>query len=675
MKKLVVLSLLCFSVSLMGQIKKPVKWEWKLNRLNATEAEIVFTAHIDRGWHIYSTEVEGIGPIPTGVEVEKSKDFELEGDLVPVTKPHVVFDSAFGLELGLHSGKAVFRQKIKIHTLSSFAIKGAITAQACNNISCIAPEETDFVIQADAFSPVPATDSSTALGEAQQEQDSSTISVKTENTQPATTIAGSRDNAWMDFWTAFGWGLLALLMPCVFPLIPMTVSFFLKGSENKTRARLIAFVFSASIVVIFFVLGILFSLFFGAGFANALSTHWTLNLFLFVIFLLFAASFFGMFEITLPASWINFFDKQADRGGIAGAFFMAFTTVLVSFSCTVPIIGTVLFSSMHGEFGSAMVKMLGFSLAIALPFGFFAFFPSLLHSLPRSGSWMNTLRVILGFLELALGLKFLSIVDLTYHWHFLNRDVFIAIWIVIFTLMGLYFLGKIRFVHDEPRDHVSVPRLLAAIVTFSFVVYLIPGLFGSPLPALSGYLPPLTTQTFTSFISPQGQVSQPSATSSPVLCDPPKYAGILHIPFDLPGYFDYDQALACARQQRKPLFIDFTGHGCANCRKMEENVWSHPEVMSRLRNNFIIVSLYVDDKTPLPENEWYTSPLDGKVKNTIGKKWTDFVISRYHVNAQPYYVILGPDEKMLVEPMGLDLNPQHFVAFLDTALARYKRKY
>jgi thiol:disulfide interchange protein len=656
-----------------AQIKNPVSWQWEMKQISSTEAELIFTATIENKWHIYATEIDGIGPIPTSVEFDKSKDFALSGKITEITKPHVKYDSSFGINLGSHSKKAVFGQKIKIKSEKDFDIKGYVTSQACNDVTCIAPQDVDFVFHVSGSTQTsnPIVGPDTVIAADTQ----ATIAVDTMKTiVPLSneTAVAEKDSIWKTFWIAFGWGLLALLMPCVFPLIPMTVSFFLKSSEQKAKARFNAIVFSTSIVVIFFILGVLFSLLFGAGFANALSTHWSLNIFLFVIFMVFAASFFGMFEIVLPSSWVNFTDKHAEKGGFIGPFFMAFTTVLVSFSCTVPIIGAVLFSSMHGEFGSAIIKMLGFSLAIALPFGFFAFFPNMLHSLPKSGSWMNTLKVVLGFLELALGLKFLSIVDLTYHWHILNREVFIAIWIVVFTLMGFYLLGKIKFAHDSDSKKIGVPRLLTAIITFSFVVYLIPGMIGAPLKLLSGYLPPLTRQSFvlgkTFYNSSQKELPT-------VLCDKPKYSDILEIPLGLEGYFDYNQAIECARKQNKPLFVDFTGHGCANCRKMEEKVWSDPAVLEKLRNNFIIVSLYVDDKTTLPEAEWYKSTVDGKVKNTIGKKWTDFIISKYNVNAQPYYIILGPDENLLIQPKGLDLNVDNFINFLDQAVSQYNVKF
>ena len=657
-------------ISLSAQVQDPVSWKWELKQQNSSDAELIFTATIGKDWHIYATEINGVGPIPTTFEFTETKAFELLGKIQEVTKPHMVYDSSFGITLGVHEKKAVFSQKIRIRSVKDFEVKGSFEYMTCNNINCLAPKDIDFTFKVKGSSePVNPVAVKDTVDTSKAVVSADTAIVVPEAPSKESVVA-EKDSMWTVFWIAFGWGLIALIMPCVFPLIPMTVSFFLRSSENKAKARFNAISFSLSIIIIFQIVALPLTLIFGGGFANDLSTHWALNIPLFLIFMVFAASFFGMFEIVLPSSWINYTDKQADKGGIAGPFFMALTTVLVSFSCTLPIVGNALTGSAQGNFTMAFIKILGFSMAVAVPFGFFAFFPRLLHSMPRSGSWMNTLKVTLGFLELGLGLKFLSVVDLTYHWHILNREVFIAIWIVIFALLGFYLLGKIKLSHDDDEKKIGVPRLILAIVTFSFVVYLLPGMLGAPLKMLSGYLPPLTTQNFdlSKMMYNSSQKEQPT-----MLCGKPKYAEFLKIPLGLEGYFDYDQALQCARDKKKPLFIDFTGHGCANCRKMEENVWSDPQVYERLQKNFIIVSLYVDDKTTLPESEWFVSKNDGKLKKTIGKKWTDFIISKYKVNAQPWYVIIGPDENELVKPMGLDLNVDHFIEFLDQAVNRYKK--
>jgi thiol:disulfide interchange protein DsbD len=398
--------------------------------------------------------------------------------------------------------------------------------------------------------------------------------------------------------------------------------------------------------------------------------------------MLFAFSFFGMFEIVLPSWLVNKSDKQVDKGGFMGSFFMALTLVLVSFSCTGPIVGAILVESAGGQILKPIVGMFGFSLAFALPFTLFALFPGWLNNLPKSGGWLNSVKVVLGFLELALGLKFLSVADQTYHWGILDREVYLALWIVIFTLLGFYLLGKLKFAHDSDVKHVSVPRLLLAIVSFSFVVYLAPGMFGAPLKAISGYLPPQATHDFDlhQIIRDEIKLGTPHQTASGLtanneeICDKPKFSEFLHLPHGLEGYFDYEQGMACARKQNKPVFIDFTGHGCVNCREMEANVWSDPRVLDRLRNNFVIIALYVDDKSTLPESEWITSTYDGKVKKTLGKKYADFQISRYGVNAQPYYVLLDGKEQKLVEPRAYDLNADRFVEFLDQALAEFNKR-
>jgi thiol:disulfide interchange protein DsbD len=392
----------------------------------------------------------------------------------------------------------------------------------------------------------------------------------------------------------------------------------------------------------------------------------------------FAASFLGMFEITLPGWMITKTDKQADRGGLTGAFFMAFTLVLVSFSCTGPLVGAILVESAGGAFLKPIVGMLGFSIAFALPFTLFAFFPSWLSNLPKSGGWLNSVKVVLGLIELALGLKFLSIADQTYHWGILDREIYLAIWIVIFAILGFYLLGKIKFANDSDVKHVSVPRLAMAIITFSFVVYLIPGMFGAPLKALSGYLPPQTTHDFdiNKIVRDNLRVAEygGDAADKKRLCDSPKFHEFLHLPHGLDGYFDYEQGMACAKKLNKPVFIDFTGHGCVNCREMEANVWADPRVLKRLRNDYVIIALYVDDKTKLPEQEWVRSEYDHKMKKTIGKKYADFQISRFGVNAQPYYVLLDHDGKMLTSPRAYDLNVDAFIEFLDDGLKSFEKQ-
>ena len=458
-------------------------------------------------------------------------------------------------------------------------------------------------------------------------------------------------------------------------MIPMTVTFFTGGNSSNAAAIREAIIYGLSIIAIYTVVGTLVSVIFGPAFANWLSTHWLPNLFFFAIFIFFALSFLGLFEITLPSSLVNKVDQQADKGGYYGIFFMAFTLVLVSFSCTGPIVGSVLVESAGGQFVKPIVGMLGFSLAFAIPFALFAAFPQWLNNLPKSGGWLNSVKVVLGFLELALALKLLSVADQVYHWSLLAREDYLTLWIVIFALLGFYLLGKLRLPHDSKLETIPVPRLILAIATFSFVVYLIPGLFGAPLKALAGYLPPMHTHDFNMpLLIAQQQSASGGATlvsNEEVLCDEPKYSDLLHFPHGIQGYFDYDQALACAQAQNKPLFIDFTGHGCVNCREMEARVWSDPAVLQRLKEDFVVVALYVDEKTELPESAWYTSDYDSKVKKTIGKQNADLQIRRFNNNAQPYYVLLNSQGELLAEPKAYDLSVTNFVDFLELGKKRF----
>lgn len=471
------------------------------------------------------------------------------------------------------------------------------------------------------------------------------------------------------FIGAFLAGLVALLTPCVFPMIPMTVTFFMKGAENTTKSKGIrkALLFGFSIIGIYTIIGTIVAVLFGAAFANWLATHWVPNILFFLIFMVFAASFLGLFEIRLPSSMVNKADAQADKGGLTGIFFMALTLVLVSFSCTGPIVGSILISAAQGGVIEPMLGMFAFSFAIALPFTLFAIFPNWLSKLPQSGGWLNSVKVVLGFVEIALGLKFLSVADQTYHWGLLDREVYIALWIVIFTLMGFYLIGKIKFSHDSDMPFVKVPRLFMGIAVFSFVVYLTPGLIGHPLKALSGYLPPMSTHDFDLMGAING--TDEYQCEGDVL-----YSDFLHLPHGIAGYFDLDQAKACAKAQDKPVFIDFTGHGCVNCREMEAKVWSDPEVLKLLKEEFVVVALYCDDKTVLPEDKWYESKVDGKMKKTIGDQNLDYQICNFDNNAQPLYVTLDQNGNLLASPVAYDTEVENFKNFLKLAISNYKMK-
>ena len=472
---------------------------------------------------------------------------------------------------------------------------------------------------------------------------------------------------WALILEAILWGFAMLLTPCVFPMVPMTVSFFLKGSENARQGRLKAFLYGLFIVLLYtipisLIIGITWVVG-GSGVTadifNWLSTHWLPNILFFLVFMAFAASFFGAFEITLPSKWTNSADRNSDRKGLGGIFFLALTLVLVSFSCTGPIVGTVLIKSTQGEFWTPMVTMLAFSIAFALPFTILALFPSLLKKLPKSGGWLNSVKVVLGFIEVALGLKFLSTADQTYHWHLLDREVYLAIWIVVFALLGLYLLGKIRFRHDEPVEYLSVKRLTLAIAVFAFVIYLIPGMWGAPLKAISGYLPPMETQDFVLQRYAGPEIPEPVRNEGG--------EGTIRIAHDLPAYDNLEDGLAAARESGKPVFLDFTGYGCVNCREMEARVWSDPEVLRRLREDFVIVALHVDDKARLPESKWITND-HGKVLKDVGRVNSYIALKEFGVNAQPNYFLLNGDGSRIAGPRPYNLDIQGFISFLDSAL-------
>jgi thiol:disulfide interchange protein len=468
---------------------------------------------------------------------------------------------------------------------------------------------------------------------------------------------------------AFVSGLISLLTPCVFPMIPLTVTFFTNDSISRGQAIRKAIIYGVSIIFIFTVLGLLL----GGSLGNLISTHWLPNIIFFALFLFFGLSFLGLFEITLPASFVNKVDRQADKGGYYGVFFMAFTLVVVSFSCTAPIVGALLVEAADGKLMKPILGMLSYSLAFAIPFALFAMFPSWLNALPKSGGWLNVIKVFLGFLELGLAFKFLSVADQVYHWNILDREIYIAIWIVISILLGVYFLGKIRLPHDSETHITTVPRLILSIICFVFAVYLLPGMFGAPLKAFSGYLPPMSTHDFDIPGIVREYSSASCGTTNKTICEEPKYGKGLKLPHGLKGYFYYKQAINCARERKLPVLIDFTGHGCVNCREMEANVWADPDVLKVLNNDYIIVALYVDDKTELPKSEWYESSYDHKVKKNLGAINSDIQASKFNTNAQPYYIILDPfTELPLAQPQGYDLSVPNFLDFLEEGKTNFK---
>ncbi len=661
------------STTSVAQILQPSTWTYHATQATTAPGDtvdLVFEVTIDTDWYLYSSDFDPeLGPMVTEFTFVPSDRYELIGGVQPVGAKRK-YDDLWEGEYTYFIGEAEFRQTIRVLD-EPVTIQGSYAYQVCTDVDgqCI-PGEGEFAF---TFADNEAASGSTAAQTPPADGEIVPPAISSDFNQRDSTTPYALPTF---FLIAFVAGLAALATPCVFPMIPMTVTFFSSSSAGRGEAVRKAVVYGLSIVVLYVVLGVLVSVLFGPAFANWLSTHWLPNLFFFAVFVLFGLSFLGLFEITLPSSLVNTVDQQSDRGGYSGVFFMAFTLVLVSFSCTGPIVGSVLVESAGGQFTKPIVGMLGFSLAFAVPFALFAAFPQWLSSLPKSGGWLNAVKVVLGFLELALALKFLSVADQVYHWGLLDREVYLALWVVIFAMLGFYLIGKIRLPHDSPTETVSVPRLLLALVTFAFVVYLVPGLFGAPLKALAGYLPPMHTHDFNVPRLLADQVSQSGTVAltaeQDTLCEPPKYADRLHLPHGLDGYFDYEQALACARAQNKPLFVDFTGHGCVNCREMEANVWSHPEVLQRLRNDYVVVALYVDEKETLPEADWYTSTYDNKVKKSIGQQNADFQITRFRNNAQPYYVLLNHDGELLQQPQAYDLSVPRFVDFLDAGKENFR---
>lgn len=653
---------LLLALCVLAQPTATVQWSDSTAAVGDGVYEITFTGRILDGWHTYDLHS---GFSSTVIAFEPSEGVELVGDPFEKVAAERRFDEIFGEEIGEYEGEIVLGQRVRLAAAEG-VLRGNINWRSCQGDNCNMPEDWPFEIL------LPA-------GSAGQDTAGDAL-----HQSPLGDAADPAGEGLLGLiLVAIGWGLLALLTPCVFPMIPMTVSFFLKGSESASAGRFKASMYGLFIVLLYTVpiaaIILLTRLLGGdavtADIFNWLATHWLPNILFFLVFMVFAASFFGAFEITMPSWMVNKTDSKADSKGLAGIFFMALTLVLVSFSCTGPIVGSVLIKSTAGEFWSPIVTMLAFSVAFALPFTLFAFFPSMLKKLPKSGGWLNSVKVVLGFIEVALGMKFLSVADQTYHWGLLDREIYLAVWIVTFSLLGLYLLGKIKFVHDSDMPYLGVGRLALAIVTFSFVVYLVPGMWGAPLKGLSGYLPPLHTQDFV--IGQDGSGPAPAGGEARMLLtvdgQKPKHSDFLHLPHNLEGFFDLKEAEAYAAKVGKPLFIDFTGHGCVNCREMEARVWSDPQVLDILRNDYVIVALYSDDKKVLPESEWVTTDA-GKVLKSLGKINSYYALKTFGVNAQPYYVLQGRGGKELVPPRGYDLDVQGFVDFLRSGVEAYDRQ-
>jgi thiol:disulfide interchange protein DsbD len=652
-------SLILYSLSTTAQIYDPVTWDFSWEKKGEKQFELIFTATIEKNSHIYSMDIPSGGPIPTSFRFDTLPAYRLSGKTFEFTKPVEAMDDAFGFKIKSFSNTAEFRQTI-IAIDPSFTVSGAVNYMACNNSTCSPPKDVEFSIR---------------IGEKSVNQ-----VIKSNNPGVNTPPVTSDKGLLKFFLISLLAGFAGVLTPCVFPMIPMTVAFFSQGSEERSKAVFKALIFGVSIVLIYSSLGLIVSLTSaGAGFANTLSTHWIPNLIFFLLFLTFAVSFFGAFEILLPNSWVTGADSRVDRGGVIAAFFMGLTTVIVSFSCTGPIIGALLVEAAGGDVLRPTVGMIGFGVAFALPFTVFALFPSILSRIPKSGGWLNSIKVVLGFIMLAFSMKFLMTIDSVYSLGLLSRTLFIAIWIVLFFILGLYLLGKIKFAHDSDLPFIGTFRLFLIIIVFTFVVYLIPGLFGAPLNSLSSFLPSQKSTDFnlsrliTDNRSISGNIISNAETN--ILCSEPKYSSIFEMPPGLNGYFDYKQGLACAKEQKKPVLIDFKGHACANCKRMEAKVWSDPEVLKRLRENFVIIELYVDDRTQLPENEWIVSAVDGKQKKTIGKLYEDLEISKFKTNALPLYVIADSEGNPLINPMPTNLNVGEYTKWLDEGLAAFSSRF
>ena len=670
--------LLLFAVVVQAQIQEPVKFKSELKTLQAGEAEVVFTGTIDKGWHVYSTDLGDGGPISATFNVESISGAELVGKLKPVGKEVAAFDKLFEMKVRYFENTAQFVQKLKL-TGGEYKVEGFLEYGACNDENCLPPTQVPFKFSGKAEGTAvngPAADKAADAGNVELEKSSDTaqtaamaiiggaesdtgINVAGDGTtdlwkpvidelQALGETVSQEDMSWIYiFITGFVGGLLALFTPCVWPIIPMTVSFFLKRSKDKKKGIRDAWTYGASIVVIYVGLGLLVTGIFGANALNSLSTNAVFNIFFFLMLVVFAASFFGAFEITLPSKWSNAVDSKAEKtGGLLSIFLMAFTLSLVSFSCTGPIIGFLLVQvSTTGNMIAPAIGMLGFAIALALPFTLFALFPSWLKSMPKSGGWMNVIKVTLGFLELAFALKFLSVADLAYGWRILDRETFLALWIVLFALLGFYLLGKVKFPHDDDDTKVSVPRFFMALASLAFAVYMVPGLWGAPLKAVSAFAPPMQTQDFN------------------------LYNNEVHAKFD-----DYDLGMEYARQHGKPVMLDFTGYGCVNCRKMELAVWTDPKVSDIINNDYVLITLYVDNKTPLSSPVKIMENGTERTLRTVGDKWSYLQRVKFGANAQPFYVLIDNEGKPLNKSYSYDESIPKYIEFLQTGLENYKKE-
>ncbi|MBR4713232.1 MAG: thioredoxin family protein [Paludibacteraceae bacterium] len=643
MKKaiLIIFALLTTSI-LNAQIKTPVKWNITCGEIdNNNTITLTFKANIDDGWHIYGMDMPKDGPIPTSFNYTLKRGATPTGSTTADKKTKCGMDNLFGMELCEYSGEVTFQQKMKVSKENGYKIVGYVEYMACDNTNCLSPTKEEFTFQQNDEATSEPTDAITPL---QHEEADTWKPVIDQMSASDTTGQSTNSSLWLIFCLGMLGGILAILTPCVWPIIPMTVSFFLKKDGDAKSGRMSAILYGISIILIYVGLGVVLTLLFGANALNALSTSAIFNLFLFLLLILFAISFFGGFELTLPASWSTKIDSKAEEtAGILGILLMALTLVVVSFSCTGPIVGTLLVEvSSGGNILAPTIGMLGFSIALAVPFTIFAFFPNLLKKLPRSGSWLNTTKVLLGFFELAFSLKFLSVADMAYGWGILSRETFLSIWIIIFVLAGLYILGKIRFKDEEPLEGISVLRLFGGGASLAFAIYLVPGLWGAPLKIVSAFAPPMMTQEFNLHHAEEAQ------------------------------FYDYDEAIAYAKEKGKPVLVDFTGYGCVNCRKMESAVWNKPQVKELIDNEYILVSLFVDDKRKLPEPLTLKKGDKETVVKTYGEKWSFLEEYKFGANSMPFYVIVDKEGNALSKPYGFSEDADAFAQFLQEGVKKHK---
>ena len=685
-----VIGLLFLSQYIFAQIEQPVKWNFSYQQIGDKTVEIYADAKIEKGWHLYSINLPDNGPIPTSLKLKESNNFKLVGKVKENPEPEKQYDSSFQMELGYFEKSARLIQTIEVEDSKPLVLNGEVEFMVCNDEQCLPPDIIEFTLDihlkdkklANTVNQSVNTqiaDESNQSNDISQKEDTineksdnkTLVETKSEN-EGTSELPEEHKSYWLIFIGSFFAGFAALLTPCVFPMIPMTVSFFTKQSQNRANGIKNATLYGISIIVIYVVLGVVVTALFGADSLNALSTNPWFNLFFALLLIVFAISFFGAFELVLPSSWVNAADKKADKGGLIGIFFMAFTLALVSFSCTGPLVGGVIVTAaLEGGIGP-VIGMLGFSSAIAIPFFFFAAFPGYLNSLPKSGGWLNSVKVVLGFIELAFAFKFLSVADMVLDLHILEREIFIAFWIVISALLGFYLLGKIKLPHDSDLDRIPVSRFLLAVLSFAFAIYLLPGMWGAPVKLISGFPPPREYAESPFGVGNNHPSSLVLSTESNIghsELPPDMHYG----PQAIPAFDDYYIALEYAKNVDKPLIIDFTGKGCVNCRKMEENVWSDPEVKSMLVNDYVLVSLYVDLRKDLPESEQYISPVTGKKIKTIGNKWSDFQISRYHRNSQPHYIILDHDEKEILPYKAYDPDIESYKNWLKKGIEKFKQ--